>query len=347
MAKIKIKSKRVTLKRNNKVEGEMDHATVSVIIRRQMLSVLGGLRWQPPYAKFIRNQLPPTTPFYSFLRPNTNTLKYQPPRFNFQTCFKTYCKNCEEQQFTNNNTPFSHGFSALKEECVPLESENLWSTLALYLFILHIPFSFGGLSVVAMLTQQSDLDPQIKALSLLIIQILELSGALVLFKYYAKPQYEFTNFFKSDKLLNGRNWIVASVLGFGFLVFLIFLTSLLSEGLFGSKPVNPILKEILLYSDISRVSCVLVLCVATPLLEEVVYRGFLLTSLSSTMEWQQAVAISSIIFSAIHFSGENFLQLFLVGCVLGCSYCWTGNLSSSIAIHSLYNALTLIITYYS
>ncbi|XP_019451178.1 PREDICTED: uncharacterized protein LOC109353386 [Lupinus angustifolius] len=324
----------------------MDHATVGVIIRRQMLSVLGGLRWQPPYAKSIRNQLPATTPFYSFLRPNTNTLKYLPQRFNSQTCSKTYCKKSEEQ-VTNNNTPFSHGFNALKEECVPLESENLWSTLALYLFILHIPFSFGGLSVVALLTRESVLDPQTKALSLLVIQILELSGALVLFKYNAKPQYEFINFFKKDKLLNDRNWIVASVLGFGFLVFLIFLTSLLADSLFGSKPVNPILKEILLYSDISRVSCVLVLCIVTPLLEEVVYRGFLLTSLSSTMEWQQAVAISSIIFSAIHFSGEKFLQLFIVGCVLGCSYCWTGNLSSNIAIHSLYNALTLIITYYS
>ncbi|KAE9593016.1 putative CAAX amino terminal protease [Lupinus albus] len=325
----------------------MDHATVVVVIRRQMLSVLGGLRWQPPYAKSIRYQLPATTPFYSFLRPNTNTLKYLPQRFNSRTCFNTYCKKIEEEQVTNNNTPFSHGFSALKEEFIPLESENLWTTLSLYLFILHIPFSFGGLSVVALLTGESFLDPQTKALSLLIIQILELSGALVLFKYNAKPQYEFTNFFTNNKLLNGRNWIVASVLGFGFLVFLIFLTSLLAETLFGSKPVNPILKEILLYSDISRVSCVLVLCIVTPLLEEVVYRGFLLTSLSSTMEWQQAVAISSIIFSAIHFSGENFLQLFIVGCVLGCSYCWTGNLNSNIAIHSLYNALTLIITYYS
>lgn len=111
------------------------------------------------------------------------------------------------------------------------------------------------------------------------------------------------------------------------------------------QPVNnPILKEILLNSDISRVSCVLAYCIVTPLLEEIVYRGFLLTSLSSNMEWQQAVIISSVIFSAIHFSAGNFLQLFIIGCVLGSSYCWTGNLKSSIVIHSLYNALTLLIT---
>jgi len=109
---------------------------------------------------------------------------------------------------------------------------------------------------------------------------------------------------------------------------------------------NPIQKEMLINGGISRVSCVLAYCIVIPLLEEVVYRGFLLTSLSSTMEWQQAVAISSAIFSAIHLSGDNFLQLFIIGCILGCSYSWTGNLSSSIVIHSLYNALTLVISYF-
>lgn len=110
---------------------------------------------------------------------------------------------------------------------------------------------------------------------------------------------------------------------------------------------NPILKEMLLSSDISKVACVIVYCIITPPLEEMVYRGFLLASLVSTMSWQQAVVLSAAIFSAAHFSGENFLQLFVVGCILGCSYCGTGNLRSSIVIHSLYNALTLIITFSS
>lgn len=110
---------------------------------------------------------------------------------------------------------------------------------------------------------------------------------------------------------------------------------------------NPVLKEILVSSDISKAACVLVYCIITPLLEETVYRGFLLASISSTMKWQSAVVISSAIFSAAHFSGENFLQLFIIGCVLGCSYCWTGNLSASILIHSLYNAMTLMITFLS
>ncbi|KAJ1389743.1 CAAX amino terminal protease [Sesbania bispinosa] len=298
----------------------------------------------PAYVKFVS-----VTPFYL---PNTNNSLKCSPQLQLgcqRSCFKSYCKSKEEQSTHDIDTPFfqSQGFSALQQEDSPWESENVWSNLALYLFTLHIPLSFGGLSVVALFTGQPVLDPQTEALSLLTIQILEFSAALVLLKYTAKPQYKFSNFFKNNKLTSDRNWFLSSALGFGFLVLLIFLTSLLADRLFGSKPVNnPILKEILLNSDISRVSCVLAYCIITPLLEEVVYRGFLLTSLSSTMEWQQAVALSSVIFSAIHFSGENFLQLFIIGCVLGCSYCWTGNLNSSIAIHSLYNALTLLITYF-
>lgn len=107
---------------------------------------------------------------------------------------------------------------------------------------------------------------------------------------------------------------------------------------------NPVLKEILLSGPISLTACSLVYCIITPLLEETVYRGFLLRYLASTMEWPQALLISSAIFSVAHLSGENFLQLFIIGLVLGCSYSWTGKLSSSIAIHSMYNALTLFIT---
>lgn len=309
-----------------------------------MLSVLGS---SSVYAKLVSVKL--ATPLHCFHLPNTVKSLKCSPKLQFgctpssqRNCFKIFCKRKEQL------TPFSQEFSALQEDDSPWESGSLWSNLALYLFTLHIPLSFGGLSVVALFNGQPVLDPQTEALLLLTIQILELSVALVLLNYTAKPQYKFSNFFKNNKFLSNRNWFLSSALGFGFLVLLIFLTSLLADQLLGSKPVNNSkVKEILLNGDISRVSCVLAYCIVTPLLEEVVYRGFLLTSLASTMEWQQAVAISSVIFSAIHFSSENFLQLFIIGSVLGCSYCWTGNLSSSIVIHSLYNALTLVITYFN
>lgn len=239
-------------------------------------------------------------------------------------------------------------FSVLKSDNNPWDGESVWSTMALYMFNLHIPFGVGGLSIAAFLLHQpAGLDPQSQAMSLLVMQILELAGALLLLKNTIKPQYKLISFFRYN-ISEERNWVLASALGLSFLILLVFFSSLLVDTFIGAKAVNnPIVKEILQSSDIARVVCILIYCIITPFLEETVYRGFLLTSLSSTMNWFHAVAISSAIFSGAHFSGENFIQLFIIGCVLGSSYCWTGNLSSSILIHSLYNALTLLITYTS
>ncbi|XP_031253387.1 uncharacterized protein LOC116111328 isoform X3 [Pistacia vera] len=185
----------------------------------------------------------------------------------------------------------------------------------------------------------------IKALSLLVFQILELSGALFLLSRTIKPQHDLLTLFKAKKLSEERNWLLASALGLGFLILLVFSTLLIADRLFGAKAAsNSIMKEILLSSNISKTASVLVNCIIAPLTEEAVYRGFLLTSLAATLNWQKAVVISSAIFSAAHFSVDNFLQLFIIGCVLGCSYCWSGNLRSSIVIHSLYNALILLMT---
>ncbi|XP_011659105.1 uncharacterized protein LOC101217192 isoform X2 [Cucumis sativus] len=187
-----------------------------------------------------------------------------------------------------------------------------------------------------------------QALSRLAIQTLEFILTLLLLKLTAKPNYRFRYFFRDNELCNKRNWIFASAFGVGFLFSLVFLTSLLAESVIGPKAVsNLVLKEILDCSNISRTACFIAYCVVTPLLEETVYRGFLLASISSEMQWQQAVVISSAVFSAAHLSVENSLQLFIIGCVLGCSYCWTGNLRSSILIHSLYNAMSLLLTYLS
>jgi len=94
--------------------------------------------------------------------------------------------------------------------------------------------------------------------------------------------------------------------------------------------------------EVARSGCFALYCVVAPILEEIVYRRFLLTSLASRMEWWKALVISSGVFAAGHFSGEDFVQLFGIGCGLGLCYSWSGNLASSVLVHSLYNALTLL-----
>lgn len=57
------------------------------------------------------------------------------------------------------------GFSVVPTD-VPFDGENLWSNFGLYLFCLHVPMSFGGLSAVARITNVSVLDPQIEVMSI-------------------------------------------------------------------------------------------------------------------------------------------------------------------------------------
>ena len=42
---------------------------------------------------------------------------------------------------------------------VPWENSDVWSICAAYFFILHVPLSFGGLSVIAQILHEPNLDP--------------------------------------------------------------------------------------------------------------------------------------------------------------------------------------------
>ncbi|KAH0743953.1 hypothetical protein KY290_031946 [Solanum tuberosum] len=183
------------------------------------------------------------------------------------------------------------GFSVLKSD-TPCDRGSLWSSMAFYLFSVHVPLSFGGLSAVTSILHCSALDPQTEALSLVVLQMLELIVVLLLLRCTGNPQYKLRDFFQEKQSTRERNWLLASALGFVFLVVLVFVTSIIADTLVGTKEVNnPILKEILSSGPISITSCILVYCIITPLLEEIVYRGFFLTALSSTMKWQEAVIV--------------------------------------------------------
>ncbi|KAK1680667.1 hypothetical protein QYE76_041515 [Lolium multiflorum] len=217
----------------------------------------------------------------------------------------------------------SQEYSVLSAD-IPWESEDIWRTFAGYLLILHIPLSFGGLDAVAKVLRCSSLDP--------------------LTTYTAKPHHQVWPFF-FRKFSFRPSWIKETVLWFGLLVSMVFVTSLISDRLIGPEDAyDPILKEILSDSPTSRLVCFFLYCVIAPLSEETIYRGFLLTSLSSSMKWKNALIVSSLMFSVAHLSGQSFFQLFIIGCITGLAYCRTGTLAASFTIHCLYNAVILFTT---
>ncbi|KAG7983604.1 hypothetical protein I3843_04G115100 [Carya illinoinensis] len=146
----------------------------------------------------------------SFLSPNSllrsSVFKSNPSS---KASFKRSCAQNEDAHEAS-----IQGFSVLAGD-IPWDRGSIWSTMAFYMFCLHIPLSFGGLSVVAAILHEPLLDPETE--------------------WTAKPRYNFLNLLRANTLSGERNWLLASVLGFGFLFLLVFLTSILADRLIGPR----------------------------------------------------------------------------------------------------------------
>ena len=91
------------------------------------------------------------------------------------------------------------------------------------------------------------------------------------------------------------------------------------------------------------VAVLTVTSVLAPLLEEVVFRGFLLASLTKWLPTPGAVLFSSVLFGLAHLAPRDFVELVVLGMVLGFSYARTRNLLTPMMIHSLWNSGVLIV----
>lgn len=70
---------------------------------------------------------------------------------------------------------------------------------------------------------------------------------------------------------------------------------------------------------------------------QVIFRGFLMPSLTRYMPLWSAVILSALIFACVHFSFQRFLVLVLLGLVFGTLYAESRNLLAAITAHSLWN----------
>ncbi len=83
-------------------------------------------------------------------------------------------------------------------------------------------------------------------------------------------------------------------------------------------------------------------CVAAPFFEELMFRGFLLPSLTRYVPVWQAIGLSSLLFAVAHLNLSEVLPLAMLGIILGVVYTRSRNLFSSMLLHSLWNSGTLI-----
>lgn len=106
---------------------------------------------------------------------------------------------------------------------------------------------------------------------------------------------------------------------------------------------NPLLQIVLEENDPLALGIFLfTAAVAAPVFEELLFRGFLLPSLTRYFPVWGAIALSGLVFAIAHLSLSEVLPLALLGSVLGVVYVRSRNLLAPMLLHSLWNSITMI-----
>ncbi|KAI3933536.1 hypothetical protein MKX01_032641 [Papaver californicum] len=86
----------------------------------------------------------------------------------------------------------------------------------------------------------------------------------------------------------------------------------------------------------------IVVAVCAPVWEEIVFRGFLLPSLTKYMPVWCAILVSSVAFALAHFNAQRMLPLIFLGMVMGTVFARSRNLLASMLLHSLWNGFVFL-----
>lgn len=140
------------------------------------------------------------------------------------------------------------------------------------------------------------------------------------------------------------SWLLWGIGGYFCALPLMIGISLVNQQLWqGQGGSNPLLQTVLEESDpIALTAFLLTASVAAPLFEEVLFRGFLLPSLTRYMPVWGAIALSSFVFAAAHLSLSEVLPLMTLGAILGFVYTRSRNLLAPIVLHSAWNSVTMV-----
>jgi uncharacterized protein len=185
-------------------------------------------------------------------------------------------------------------------------------------------------------------DVRLQAVSVLVSYILVAAGALsVLYisikRFFPLPQSWF-RFRLQD------NWFLWGLGGYCAALPIVVIVSLINQQLWqGQGGSNPLLQLALESRNFTALGIFYVTAaIAAPLFEEVLFRGFLLPSLTRYIPVWGAILASATLFAAAHLSLSEILPLTALGIVLGVVYTRSRNLLAPILLHSLWNSGTLL-----
>ena len=179
-----------------------------------------------------------------------------------------------------------------------------------------------------------------KALYVLVSYFLMAGSGLLVLYLSVKPFFPLPEgWFK----LTNKNWFWWGLGGYLTAIPLVFLVSFLNQQIWdGQGGSNPLLMLALESQDkVALFIFFVTASVAAPIFEEIVFRGFLLPSLTRYMPVWGAIILSGVIFAIAHLSLSEILPLATLGILLGFVYTRSRSLLSSIMVHSLWNSGTL------
>ncbi|MGL5083275.1 MAG: lysostaphin resistance A-like protein [Microcoleaceae cyanobacterium] len=174
--------------------------------------------------------------------------------------------------------------------------------------------------------------------------VLALGGLLVLYfsikPFFPLPEDWFRVNWKG-------NWLAWGLGGYAVALPLVILVSLINQQLWkgqgGSNPILPIALEN--QDQVALILFFITASIAAPVFEELMFRGFLLPSLTRYVPVSGAIALSSLVFALAHLNVSEVMPLMTLGIVLGTVYTRSRNLLSSMLLHSLWNSGTLLSLY--
>ncbi|MBW4619923.1 MAG: CPBP family intramembrane metalloprotease [Cyanosarcina radialis HA8281-LM2] len=226
----------------------------------------------------------------------------------------------------------------------PWNAETTWQVLAVGFFAvkdIFLPLILG-VSLAILKVNIASLSYQMQAVFNLIAYILVAALSILVLYLSLKPFLPLPKeWFRWNVNFSGFLWGAS---GYFAALPLVLIVSLINQKLWqgygGSNPLLPVVLEG--QNWVTLALLFITASVAAPIFEELMFRGFMLPSLTRYLPVWGAIAVSSLLFAIAHLSLSEVLPLTTLGIILGVVYTRSRNLFSSIVLHSLWNSGTLL-----
>lgn len=185
-----------------------------------------------------------------------------------------------------------------------------------------------------------------EAAALLLAKVATLAGAAAMLRAILHPRGVLPlGWFHlaASKWWGPRGWLPAAAAALAAAEAIDGALELLSDQLAARRAQSQAATRAVARAPFSALALALAACLLGPLSEEILYRGFLLVSLTRWLTPPGALTLSSVVYALSHLDQlQDFWSLTLTACVLGAAYAWTGNLFAPLAARAAQNGAAIL-----